>query len=165
MAIFALGTLPVLFSVGLGSSYAQNRDFGFFKKITGVVIVFFALYSFNSGLVLSGSNFTIDFWSKQTVQESVVLETESAVQTVRMDIDYSFKQTEFRVKKDIPVRFEINGIKVSGCTDEVIIPRLGLSTGKIKSGEMVVLEFTPTESGVLPFSCWMGMQNGRFIVE
>jgi len=46
----------------------------------------------------------------------------------------------------------------------VIIPRLGLSSGKFTSGINVV-EFTPTEIGPLPFSCWMGMAGGTFIVE
>ncbi len=168
MTFFALGTFPVLFSVGLGASYSQNKDFAVMKKIIGAVIIFFGLYSFNSGLILSGSNFTIDFWQNKPASESVIQNTttnEASVQTVNMDIDYSFRQKEFRIKKGIPVRFEINAINVTGCTDEVIIPRLSLSTGKMKSGTKTVLEFTPTETGTLPFSCWMGMQGGKFIVE
>jgi sulfite exporter TauE/SafE/copper chaperone CopZ len=169
MAFFALGTLPVLFSVGIGSSYAQKKDFRFFKKIVGVIIIFFSLYSLNSGLVLSGSNFTLNFWNIGSVTESVIEEKEEVakedIQVVQMDIDYTFSPTIFRVQKDVPVRFEINANRVSGCTNEVIIPRLGLTTGKLQNGERAVLEFTPTESGVLPFSCWMGMQGGKFVVE
>lgn len=167
MSFFALGTAPVLFSVGIGSSYAQNQNFSFIKKVIGVLIVFFGLYSFNSGLVLAGSNFTLDFWSRETAQESVIGDeavNQKTVQTVRMDVNYSFQQTEFRVKKGIPVHWEINAIRTTGCTDEVIIPRLGISTGKLRPG-INILEFTPLEEGVLPFSCWMGMQGGKFIVE
>ena len=72
---------------------------------------------------------------------------------------------EFKIKKDVLVKFVVNAIRVTGCSDEVIISRLGLTTGKLKNGDKVTLEFTPTKSGVLPFSCWMGMINGRFIVE
>ena len=171
MTFFALGTLPVLFAVGLGSSYAQNHNFNWFKKIIGVIIVFFALYSFNSGLVLAGANFTINFWSwstQQVVSAEVTPNKNSdnqGVQVVKMDIDYTFQQTEFRIKKGVPVRWEINPIRVTGCTDEVVIPRLGLSTGKIRSSDIKVIEFTPTETGTIPFSCWMGMQGGKFIVE
>jgi plastocyanin domain-containing protein len=44
----------------------------------------------------------------------------------------------------------------------VVIPKLGIDK-KIQKG-LNVVEFTPTQTGVLPFSCWMGMLNGRFIV-
>jgi len=174
MMFFAIGTLPVLFSIGIGSSYTQKKDFRILKKIIGVVIIFFAFYSFNSGLILSGSNFTIDFWNKGATEKSIIsVSNESVqtienepVQTIEMEIDYTFQQSEFRIKKDIPVRWKITPTNVTGCTEEVIIPSLNLSTGKLKSGgKTVILEFTPTETGNLLFSCWMGMQKGKFIVE
>ena len=173
MMVFALGTLPVLFSVGIGSSYSQKKDFGIFKKIVGVIILFFALYSFNSGLILTGSSFTFDFGKNNQATKSTINETENKdnllsneeVQTVTMNIDYTFEPDEFRIKKDIPVRFVIKANRVSGCSNEVIIPRLNLSTGKLKNGDTAILEFTPTQSGTIPFSCWMGMISGNFIVE
>lgn len=168
MFFFALGTLPVLFSIGLGSSWTQNKDFGFFRKIVGTLLLFFSLISLQSGLVLAGSKIRIDFWDIAPSERTVIAETSSETteneQIVTMDIDYTFQQTEFRVKKGVPVRWEINAIHATGCTDEVIIPRLGISSGKLKPGKNIV-EFTPTESGTLPFSCWMGMQGGKFIVE
>ena len=33
------------------------------------------------------------------------------------------------------MRWEINAIHATGCTDEVIIPRLGISSGKLKPGK------------------------------
>lgn len=165
MFSFALGTFPVLFSVGLGSSYAKQKDFGFFRKIIGVFIIFFGLFSLQSGLVLAGSKVSLDFWSTAPPQNAIPSDnTSGEVQVVTMDIDYTFQQTEFRVRKGVPVQWEINAIHTTGCADEVIIPRLGISSGKLKSGKNVV-EFTPTETGTLPFSCWMGMQNGKFLVE
>ena len=172
MTVFALGTLPVLFSVGFGSSYVQNKKFGFLKKFIAAIIIFFALYSLNSGLSISGSKYSVDFWSKFTNKINVgdtndggSLIDEDGYQIVKLDIDYTFKQNEFRIKKDIPVKFIVNAIRVTGCSDEVIIRRLGLTTGKLKNGDQGLIEFTPTATGVIPFSCWMGMINGRFIVE
>ena len=173
MAVFALGTLPVLFSVGLGSSYVQNKNFGFLKKFIAAIIIFFALYSLNSGLSISGSKYSLDFWSKftnkinvgETIDSEEGLIDKDGYQIVKLDIDYTFKQNEFRIKKDVPVKFIVNAIHVTGCSDEVIIRRLGLTTGKLKNGDEGLIEFTPTETGIIPFSCWMGMQNGRFIVE
>ncbi len=196
MIFFALGTMPVLFSVGLGSSFVQENRFKFLKKIVGVVIIFFAMYSLNSGLVLGGANFTLKFWQlpaeqkisnqeidnqasknkldeqnaiktakkKNNKESKIVIKDGKKIQIIRMDIEYSFKQTEFILKKDIPVYWEINAIKTTGCTDEVIIPRLKVTSGKLKKG-INIIKFTPTKTGTLPFSCWMGMQSGRFVIK
>ena len=172
MAVFALGTLPVLFSVGLGSSYSQNKNLGFLKKLIAAIIIFFAIYSLNTGLVISGSKHSVDFWTKFINKINVGAEAnnnslidEGGHQVVQLDIDYTFKQSEFKIKKDIPVKFIVNAIRVTGCSDEVIIRRLNLTTGKLKNGDQGLIEFTPTQAGIIPFSCWMGMINGRFIVE
>lgn len=161
MSAFAIGTFPALFSLGVGSTYARNNKFGIINKVIGVVVIFFALYSLNSGMILSGTNFSLDFWNtgNSGVESSIV----DDVQVVKMDVDWSFKPNEFVIKKGVPVRWEINGINVSGCTNEIVIPSLKLSK-KINSG-MNVLEFTPENVGTIQFSCWMGMQGGKFIVE
>lgn len=160
MGAFAFGTLPVLLAVGIGSSYAKKQKFNFLNRLIGVMIVFFAFYSFNSGLVLAGSTFTTDFWKSGDGAIAAVISDD--LQIVKMDVDWTFHPTEFRIKKGIPVRWEINGINVSGCSNEVVIPKLGISK-KLQKG-LNVVEFTPAKEGILPFSCWMGMLNGRFIV-
>ncbi len=167
MGAFALGTLPALLAVGIGSSYAKKQKFNLLNRVIGIIIIFFALYSLNSGLVLTGSNFTLDFW-KNSGEATVSTNTTgdnantSELQIVKMDVDWDFSPTEFQVKKGVPVRWEITGINITGCSNEVVIPKLGLSK-KLKEG-LNVLEFTPTESGNLPFSCGMGMLNGHFSV-
>jgi sulfite exporter TauE/SafE/copper chaperone CopZ len=169
MTAFTIGTLPVLLGVGMGSSYASGGNkIGLFKKVVGVLILFFGLYSLQSGLVLSGSKFSFSLssaGSPQTESSPQISTPETeGMQVVQMDVDYVYSPTVFRIQKDIPVRWEINAINLSGCTDEVIIPRLGISSGKLRPGKNIV-EFTPTETGTLPFSCWMGMVGGKFIVE
>ena len=179
MGAFALGTLPVLLSIGMGATYAKDLKFATVKRCAGVLILFFAIYSMNSGIVLAGYSSPIAALfakvspNNSSVSKEVVSEVKSIdkidstqqiprYQVVKMDVDYRFKPTEFIVKRGIPVRWEINGINVTGCTNEVVIPRLKLSK-KINPG-LNVLEFTPTKTGRLNFSCWMGMQGGSFIV-
>lgn len=160
MGAFALGTMPILFSVGLGSTYANKEKVSLFNNIIGVIIIFFAIYSFNSGLILTGSPLTIDIWNQN--QTATTSEITDDVQVVRMDIDWTFQPAEFQIKKGIPVRWEINGVNVSGCNNQIVIPQLDIRKD-ISSGKNIV-EFTPKEEEVIPFSCWMGMQTGRFIV-
>lgn len=159
MLAFAIGTFPALFSLGFGSSLIQNRDFGLLKKIIGVIILLFGLYSFNSGIILSGGS--LNLFSGGNASESTQLH-KGEPQVVQMKIDWVFSPNKFEIKKGIPVRWEIDGVNVSGCTNEIIIPKLNIRK-KINSG-MNIVEFTPEKSGRLPFSCWMGMVTGEFIV-
>jgi len=136
MGAFAIGTLPVLFGIGMGASYApaglseraKNEQVShcsskysegtktlLFKKIVGVLIIFFALYSINSGLILSGSKYSLSVTHPpKNIQEAPSKEIVNTkgeaeeVQIVQMDVDYVFFPTVFRIKKDIPVRWEIN---------------------------------------------------------
>lgn len=164
MTFFALGTLPVLFSVGVGASFSQGKGHAFFKKVIGVIIIFFGIFSFNNGLIASGSTVTLNFWNGSKSEESMIEEVAAEkVQVVKMNVDYTFEPNVFTVQKGVPVRWEINGVNITGCSDEVIIPSMGISSGKLKKG-LNIVEFTPTEVGTLPFSCWMGMIPGKFIV-
>ncbi len=159
MGLFALGTLPVLFGIGLGSTYAYKDRLKTVYRVIGVVVLYFALYSFNSGLVLTGSTLTLvpagnpPDAATQTVQDT---------QVVDMEVDWTFVPAEFTVKKGVPVVWRIYGRNLTGCSNEIIIPSLGIRK-KLQPGPNVV-EFTPQKAGVLPFSCWMGMLRGRFIV-
>jgi sulfite exporter TauE/SafE len=161
MLVFALGTFPILFAVGLGSSLSEGLKAPYVKRFIGALVVVLSLFSANSALVLAGAPLNLKSNDKQTVD---MAQKNDDVQVVRMDIDSNFVQDEFRVTVGVPVRWEINAIHLTGCSNEVIIPRLGLSSDKLKPG-INILEFTPTETGTLPFSCWMGMITGRFIVE
>ncbi len=69
----------------------------------------------------------------------------------------------FVLKKGVPVRWLINGKEITGCNNAIEVPKLGLSFS-IKPGEQVI-EFTPREEGVIPWSCWMGMIPGTFVVQ
>lgn len=160
MAAFAVGTMPVLLGIGFGSSYASKERFGIINELIAVIIIFFALYSLNSGLVLAGSNYTLSGIGQESSAGQVSSNDE--VQVVKMDVDWSFKPNSFTIKKGIPVRWEIDGVNVSGCTNEIIVPKIELRQ-KINPG-MNIIEFTPEKSGTLPFSCWMGMVGGKFIV-
>ena len=156
MGAFAFGTMPVLISIGIGSTYAHKDKMQFFYKFIGVLIIFFSLYSFNSGLVLAGVPLNINFWKTgSNTTQSIVSDN---IQVVKMDINWGFEPNEFKVKKGISVRWEVNGINVSGCSNQIVIPKLSVQK-KINIGQNII-EFTPSEVGTLPFSCWMGMITG-----
>ena len=70
-----------------------------------------------------------------------------------------------RVKEGVPVRWIITAPEgsVNGCNYKLLIQAYDLEH-EFHEGENI-LEFTPTESGTVPFSCWMGMLQGNIYVE
>jgi plastocyanin domain-containing protein len=64
---------------------------------------------------------------------------------------------EITVQVDVPVKWTINvdAGELTNCNNEFIAPKYDLEV-KLKEGKTVV-EFTPTETGTFPYSCWMGM--------
>ena len=161
MGAFAIGTMPILLSIGVGSTYAKQGKTKLITQFIGIFILLFSIYSFNSGLVLSGSSFTLS--SLGGSGNALISDTTNdGVQVVKMDVDWTFSPTEFKVKAGIPVRWEINGINLSGCSNKVVIPSMDIKKNLTKG--LNVVEFTPQTTGTIPFSCWMGMINGKFIV-
>ena len=164
MFLFALGTLPALLALGVTTSWSRGKNALVFQKVAGMLILLFAFYTFNSGLALVGAAGNV--FNNQNSQEKPVKNTKPDVtgQIVEMHVTSSgFAPSVLRLKKGVPVRWVIKGDKITGCTNKIIVPSLGISQGLV-SGDNIVT-FTPEKVGEIPFSCWMGMVRGKFIVE
>ena len=74
----------------------------------------------------------------------------------------SFSPNKFTLRKGVPVKWTINVKELDDCNEVIVIPEYGLDI-KLQAGVQVI-EFTPPESGVIPWSCWMGMIPGTFVV-
>ncbi len=173
LLFFALGTLPVLLALGIAVSWTKNRKTVIFQKAAGMLVLLFALYTLSSGLALSGMKgniFSTDnntFASKNTPAEKNVTTKagdDANAQVVKTTLDASsFNPSIIKIKKGVPVKWIINGDHTSSCTSKIIIPSLNIAQS-ISAGDNVVT-FTPDKVGEIPFSCWMGMVRGKFIVE
>jgi plastocyanin domain-containing protein len=96
--------------------------------------------------------------------EAVSSTMESGYQIIRMDVVRSgWQPASFKLKKGIPVKWFINGKELTNCNDAIDVPALDLHF-QIRQGEQTI-EFTPDQSGSIPWSCWMGMIDGSFVVE
>ncbi|MFZ2975384.1 MAG: sulfite exporter TauE/SafE family protein [Candidatus Moraniibacteriota bacterium] len=161
--LFALGTVPALLILGITTSWAKGKGIAVFQKVAGIIIILFAIYTLNSGLALRGANNNI-FQKQNPIQTEVEENNNSNEQIIRMKItSQGFAPSTLKIKKDIPVKWIIDGNQVSSCTNKIIIPSLDISKN-ISKGENVI-NFTPKKTGEIPFSCWMGMVRGKFIVE
>lgn len=168
---FALGTLPVLFAAGLGSSYIGGKRLPSLRIASGFLIIAFACITAVSGFSLS--RFSGDLIAQSTqktaeapkgTQTATQESTADAAQVVEMHITYQgFEPSTLMIEAGRPVEWVIWGDEVTGCTNRIIIPSLGIQKA-IRPGKNVV-SFTATETGNLRFSCWMGMVRGVFVVQ
>ena len=77
---------------------------------------------------------------------------------------YGWEPDRFVLKAGVPVKWIINGKEITSCNKAIQVPKLGLNFN-IKPGEQVI-EFTPpNEDTTIPWSCWMGMIQGTFVVK
>ena len=135
-----------------------------FQKVAGMLIIFFAVYTLQSGLALSGVKNNVLSSKKDTQQTEDKVKNNENAQVVEMSITQrGFVPSVLKIKKGVPVRWVIKGDAVTGCTNKIIVPSLNISKN-ISYGENII-KFTPDKAGEIPFSCWMGMVRGKFIVE
>lgn len=84
-------------------------------------------------------------------------------QEIRTELE-SYGYPALTVQKGIPVKWIINvdAQKLNSCNNEIVIPALGISK-ELSVGENII-EFTPDNTGVIQYSCWMGMINSTIAV-
>ena len=167
--VFALGTLPVMLSFGFLTSFISNKATHKILKISGVIVVILGFVMINRGLVLTGTGLDTNTLLAGGADkgESITgnaIALENGYQIIRMDVTrYGWEPNKFVLKKGVPVKWIINGKEINGCNSGIQVPKLNLKFD-IKPGEQII-EFTPTESGVISWSCWMGMIPGTFVVK
>ena len=88
---------------------------------------------------------------------------ENGVQVVESQLA-SGKYPSIKVKKDVPVRWIINAPdgSINGCNYKIHINSYGIEH-TFQKGENII-EFTPTKSESIGYSCWMGMIKGNINV-
>ncbi len=165
MTAFALGTLPVLLGLtAFGSAAAFKHRV--LRLLTGAVLALFAFGQLDGGLTVLGSPLTLgglaDRMFNATAQ-AVAVPADAKEQVVKMTVAYgAFSPNRFTLRRGIPVRWEVNGVDVYGCASSIVVPKMRI--WKALSKGLNVIEFTPTQDGVIPFSCSMGMIRGSFNV-
>ncbi len=82
-----------------------------------------------------------------------------SVQVVTLAVQgANYVVTPNTVKQNQPVRFVADMQNLPGCSRALVIPQLNVR--KIFSQNDNTVEFTPTKTGPLQFSCSMGMYKG-----
>lgn len=163
MLAFSLGTLPGLLSLSAISSFAKGGFQRYFLKFSGVVVIMLGLFNVNNGLALTGSNISLSalFKSNQTptaqAGQDPNVKMVDGKQIVQMKVQgLTYTPNTFTVVQGVPVEWQIDGSAAEGCAQVITIPKLGKTQYLSKQG-VTTISFTPQDTGVIPFSCTMGM--------
>ena len=164
---FGIGTLPLLLGFGFLTSLLSANLTPKLLKASGFIVMVLGAIMLNRGLAVTGTGVDFNTLVARVSQKlsPAVAESPSndSVQTITMDVlKNSFSPNQFTLRKGVPVKWVINGKEVNECNKTIVIPQYKLKI-ELKEGKQII-EFTPPESGVVPWSCWMGMIPGTFIV-
>ena len=160
LGLFAVGTAPALLSIGGISSVLKGVVARRFYVTVGLAVLLFGIFNVRNGLAITGfaSGGTSNAKPKAPVTDIV-----DGYQIIRMKQKAAgYSPNSFTVQKDIPVRWIITSESSYSCAAALIMPAYNISEN-LTPGENII-EFTPTKTGRIPFSCSMGMYRGSFTV-
>lgn len=164
MAIFAIGTVPMLMTIGFAGSFTKSSYYPYFSKAMGMVVFVIGLLYFSNFLTLHGINvlaLSTPTAQNQATDPNVVVK--NGVQEINMTVNArGYSPNTFTIKSGVPVRWRVYGENVYGCQSFLQAPKIGIQQ-ILKQGENII-EFTPKEKGEIAFTCSMGMYQGNFIV-
>lgn len=165
MGLFALGTAPGLLGIGGFTSLVKGIFAQRFFKFAGILVVFLAFFNIANGYNLTGWQFFSDS-QKASINKKISdpnVKMENGVQVVRMtENSRGYSPNSFTITKGIPVRWIIDAKDPYSCASSLMVQKLNIRKS-LKAGENII-EFTPKETGKIPFSCSMGMYTGVFNV-
>lgn len=103
------------------------------------------------------------FWLKRTagVRASVVSD---GYQEQMILVKGGYTPDTIRVSPGRPVRLLFRREETAACSEQVVLADFGKSAA-LPTGQVVPVEFLPTEPGSHAFTCQMGMLRGEIIVE
>jgi len=166
MFAFTLGTSPLFLAMGMAALALFKKKA--FAYTAALVILILGLLSINTGQVLRGSAHTLqNYWQVLSVTPKTkgrVAGIKNGIQEVTINIaDSGYTADTQILVANVPVKAKLVTNNVRGCARSFTIPAIGFSKVLPQTGTEYI-EFTPTKTGKLVYTCSMGMYTGSFNV-
>jgi len=161
MLLFSLGTVPLMFGLGALSSVLTKKFRSKMMNASAVLVVILGVFMFSNGMTLSG--YALPSSTNNNISGSEVADIVDGVQLVTTTLS-SGGYEPITVQTGIPVQWNIQAEPgtINGCNNRIIIPEYNIEKELVPGDN--IIEFTPTESGAIPYSCWMGMIRSQISV-
>lgn len=156
MMFFAIWTLPVLYSLWLGSSYFLNKDYKILNKLIWALIIFFWIFSFSNSyklidfLFVKNENTTIESINNLNQELEEINVSHNGWQTVPV-----FIKLKAWGNYKLIVTPSSNWL---WCMSTQAIPRLSNKVSYVKSGVPIIYEIynaKPWKYDIVCASMWM----------
>jgi len=186
MLLFSLGTVPLMLGAGALFSTLKGKFAYVVQRVSAVLVVLFAVVMAASALSLLGIRATTSVDAPQAANATNAPSTttqkdadsllqqaldkgylpatiEGGVQTVQANLNPSVYPFII-VQKGIPVELTITAdeANITGCNQTVVLPSYNVKK-TLAAGDNVI-KFTPDKTGLISYTCWMGMLDGRILV-
>lgn len=162
---FILGTIPVFFAIGLATNELFKHKA--FTIIAAVIVALLGIISINSGQVLRGSVHTLqNYWAamKSGTESSKLARIDAGNQLATITVtSRGYVSDTNTLKVGIPVKLTLKSENAISCAKAFTIPSLNYFKILPTNGTTTI-EFTPTATGRLTYTCSMGMYSGSFNV-
>ncbi len=173
MLCFSLGTVPLMFGFGALSTLLNQKFSRKMMTVSAALVVVLGVFMFQNGLSLSGFQtppMSVPFQGQAAMRTPSSVQSVSAAPTPAADMQVITTQlsprgyTPISVKAGVPVKWVIQAAAedLTGCNNELVIPAFQIDK-QLQPGDNVI-EFTPDQSGTIPYSCWMGMIRSTITV-
>ncbi len=157
MGAFALGTVPGLLGIGGISAIVRGSFARLFFKTAGIIVLLLGIWNISNGWNLTG------FVLSRPAAQATTAVVRNGEQVLTMEQrGNGYVPNRFTVKKGIPVIWTINSTNPYSCASSLRVPSLGISRSLAPG--MNIIRFTPTKTGIIRFSCSMGMYSGTIEV-
>jgi uncharacterized protein len=167
LAAFTLGTTPIFAGIGAASTQLFKKKS--FVYLASIVIIILAISSINAGQNLRGSRHTLaSYWNALSSPsapsvKAASIDTEGKQEVTITVLSSGYQSNVNTIKAGVPVKLTLITNNTQGCSRAFTIPTLNVSKVLPLTG-VETIEFTPTETGRLAFTCSMGMFSGEFKV-
>ncbi len=156
---FVLGTFPIFFGLGYITAKLSDSFRQTFFKIAALVIIIVGLSTIYTSWSATGLSTIVWDTGGNSQQTELDVKQDYEIQIV----SNGYSPNYIKVKKGQPVKLTLVSNNIYSCSLAFRIPSLGISKN-LKPTDSQVIEFTPTEAGIIPFSCSMGMYRGTIEV-
>jgi sulfite exporter TauE/SafE/copper chaperone CopZ len=165
MFLFSIGTVPLMFLFGALGSLLNKKYTKKMMTVSAVLVIFLGVFMLQNGIGLSGLALPVipSFAGNAVSKEANVAKIENGIQVVTTGLE-SGRYEPIIVQKGIPIKWIIQAQEgdINGCNNSIVIPKYNLQKDLAIGDNMI--EFTASESGTVPFSCWMGMIRSKITV-
>lgn len=97
-------------------------------------------------------------------RRAVTAAPNAGVQVATVIVKGGYEPADIRVRHGVPVRLDFDRQETDSCSEEVVFPDFGIRR-PLPAFAKTAVEFTPSNPGVYPFTCGMGMLHGTVTAE